>query len=254
MIIEEIKSYIEKMLENGINKANFDQYQIGISIKNEIIFASIRIFQFIHTKINKIDLNILYDFAMKFADLFTEEEIESIKNGQFLGIYERLHKILFPYDIEVRIAGRYTAGMRTIMYLWPGLTKIYKSVGDLYEDRHIPFNKKLNGKFVMFKTLNGIQGNYKIFLRVISKDPYILYIVDSDRARKYHIIPYLKEYIEETEFKPKVLIIANKQDLPDAMSPEEIEKIMGYPTVGFSAIAPDAPEQLEQILINFLKD
>ncbi|MFX1490002.1 MAG: ADP-ribosylation factor-like protein [Promethearchaeota archaeon] len=46
----------------------------------------------------------------------------------------------------------------------------------------------------------------------------------------------------------KIIAIANKQDLPDALSAEQVEKKLGIPTYGMSAIRLDLRGRLKRIL------
>ena len=61
----------------------------------------------------------------------------------------------------------------------------------------------------------------------------------------------IKNIIKEVAPNSKVLISANKQDLKEAKSPEEIEGIFHYPAVGFSAIEPNAVKNFEKIVYDF---
>ena len=46
----------------------------------------------------------------------------------------------------------------------------------------------------------------------------------------------------------KIIAIANKQDLPDALTAEQVEKMLGIPTYGMSAIRLDLRGRLKRIL------
>lgn len=46
----------------------------------------------------------------------------------------------------------------------------------------------------------------------------------------------------------KIIAIANKQDLPDALSAEQVEKRLGIPTYGMSAIRVDLHGRIKRIL------
>ena len=89
---------------------------------------------------------------------------------------------------------------------------------------------------------------------LLPKESYILYIVDSTNKHYIDNNTFFLQCLRELERNQKILIIANKQDLPGAMSTEEIAKIMGYPTIGFSATTPGASEKLERIISHLLSD
>lgn len=46
----------------------------------------------------------------------------------------------------------------------------------------------------------------------------------------------------------KIIAIANKQDLPDALSAEQVEEKLGIPTYGMSAIRVDLRGRIKRIL------
>ncbi|MHA1797275.1 MAG: ADP-ribosylation factor-like protein [Candidatus Helarchaeota archaeon] len=61
------------------------------------------------------------------------------------------------------------------------------------------------------------------------------------------------ELIKKEEPHAKIAIVANKQDLPDSLSPEEIEKELGYQTTGLIAIDPASREKMLYIIADCVK-
>ncbi len=145
---------------------------------------------------------------------------------------------------EIRLIGLESSGLSTIFFLWFGLT-----ISGSHADTHIPYNKKLN---IKLKKFNVGRGNQLFYGKILPNELNIIYIVDSTDKKHVSKNSMLIHYLNKSEVNQNILILANKQDLHGAISPEEIENIMGYPTMGFSAIAPDASEQLEKIISDFL--
>ncbi|MHA1650529.1 MAG: ADP-ribosylation factor-like protein [Candidatus Helarchaeota archaeon] len=74
----------------------------------------------------------------------------------------------------------------------------------------------------------------------------ILLVTDSTRAGVQKTKELVKKY---SNFNgSKLLIIANKQDLPGALSPNEVESILGAETHGLVAINPESKNYLFKIL------
>ena len=46
----------------------------------------------------------------------------------------------------------------------------------------------------------------------------------------------------------KIIAIANKQDLPSALSAKKVQKKLGIQTYGMSAIRPDLRDRIREIL------
>jgi hypothetical protein len=269
----------EKLFSNVINFYKNDtplepsKYQIGIHVISEIIYAAIHINHELFRY--KVDLKILNNLAIKLSDLLNEEILDLRKTEKNRRIslekYNFLTNIikqnLFPVDISIRILGDSYVGKSTLTMLFFGL--IGRSVK---ETINIPYNKKFSGKTVEFREYSDPD---RWGYGPIDEDQYIFYVIDSSRIR-INKLEYLHKFLFPSKTTPyidirkfrnkhtylfsrspkdrKVLIIANKQDLPGAKSPKEIEEISKLPTVGFSAIAPEAPEKLEEILNDFLKD
>ena len=227
-----------------------EDMHLGIIIKWDLAFAIV--YHSSNSPYKKFESEQFIELLSDFINIFNEIEINSIKNRKYIQntefVLEKLQNFLFPHNIEIRLTGTMFSGISTIKNLWPGLSIIGKEIFDYW---HIPYKKKLNGKSVIFK-------EYFRYERIAplsryAQETHLFFIIDSSKEEEMNSSSLLK-HIHDENPTMKILVIANKQDLPDAIPPEEIEEIMGYPTVGFSAIVPDAPERLEQILIDFLKD
>ncbi|MHA1383007.1 MAG: ADP-ribosylation factor-like protein [Candidatus Helarchaeota archaeon] len=80
----------------------------------------------------------------------------------------------------------------------------------------------------------------------------VILILDSSpknvRESKFFI-----ELIKKEEPHARIAIVANKQDLPESMSPEEIENYLGYKTYPMIAIDPDNRESMLNIIAETVK-
>ncbi|MHA1650501.1 MAG: ADP-ribosylation factor-like protein [Candidatus Helarchaeota archaeon] len=80
----------------------------------------------------------------------------------------------------------------------------------------------------------------------------IVLVVDSTKENLKES-KFFIELIQKETPKASVVIIANKQDLPGALSPEEIEKELGYKTYPMVAIDRNRREELLTIFANLIK-
>ena len=108
----------------------------------------------------------------------------------------------------------------------------------------------------MWKDIRTPLGTRFLFWQVYlhnSKNTFI--VLDSAKISKdKKQIDNIINAIKEVAPNSKVLIIANKQDLREAKSPQDIEEIFHYPTVGFSAIGPNAVKNFEKIVCDFFSN
>ena len=176
----------------------------------------------------------------------------------FLGVFVRLVKNIEEFESTfnniflekiktIRLIGRgYNAGVNTTMYLIEGIT-----ISSLWEDHHVICIGK-NNEFIKLQRFTGPRRFDFVLKKKLPTEKNVFYIVNSSDRVKLREENQFTRLLGNVKISQNVLIIANKQDLPGAMSLEDIEEIMGYPKVGFSAIAPDAPERLEKIITDFL--
>lgn len=74
----------------------------------------------------------------------------------------------------------------------------------------------------------------------------ILVVTDSTRAGVQKTKEFVGKY---SNFKgSKLIVIANKQDLPGALSPSEVESMVGAETHGLVAIDPNSKQALFKLL------
>ena len=225
-----------------------EKYQISTYIKEGIVYIALEL---LFEKLNrqKTNYELLNSITKKLSNIITEDDIALLKkenkNRDF--IVNKLKIFFFPWDIPIWLFGNRLTGKLTIINSLFGLT--YKGIGYL---EFIPYEKYFGEKSIVFKKYCG--SDSFLGLRTIKHAPYSFLVIDStDKNHFSKNDNYIKAINQIKLENKKILIIANKQDLPGAARPDEIEAITGFPTVGFSAIAPDAPEKLEKIISGFLK-
>lgn len=98
------------------------------------------------------------------------------------------------------------------------------------------------------------QERFDWILDLLSKSVFgILLVVDSTKPETFD---RAKEMLEKIRYRNiPVVVLANKQDLPNALKPEEVEQILGFPTVGTVAkTGKGCEEALEKLFELILKE
>ena len=262
------------MIRTGTSYKELNSFHFGIYVTEDLIYVAVEPYNNTRSiydviRIDNIDGKKLIEYSKEFNKILSERdkallrsedpsklrikdfskkrfEMNHVKNNL---IFKKLSSTLFPYKYEIRIFGASNSGVSSILYKLFGLT-----ISSQFQNIQIPLIKDQNGKHFLFKKFILPIGFEGYFDTKLPTENHILYIVDSTKKDRLGINISIRESLEKAIPSQKFLILANKQDLPDAISPEEIEKSMGYPTVGFSAIAPDAPERLEKIIADFLNN
>ncbi|MFX1389937.1 MAG: ADP-ribosylation factor-like protein [Promethearchaeota archaeon] len=227
---------------------NSNDFQIGLYTKNNFIISIINPIQEIGVK--TVNEEFLLEITKKISDTLQNIDhsiFKTNKNNIAFEINELLKNNVLKWDSSIRLIGSMNVGTTTIFNTFHGITIV-----NMIEHQLIPFNNTFNGKRIILKEFSG-SDRYFIGTNRVKFDENIILVIDSTNLKQINTQDHFIKLCNELYKKDKnILIIANKQDLPGAMKPEEIEKITGCPTVGFSAIMYDAPEKLKEIITNFL--
>ncbi|MFX1566226.1 MAG: ADP-ribosylation factor-like protein [Promethearchaeota archaeon] len=90
---------------------------------------------------------------------------------------------------------------------------------------------------------------WELFLR----GSHIMLLVTDSTLQNVLNSKNIIDLIRRKDIKPQLLAIANKQDLPGALSPQLVERILGIKTYGMVAIDPDNREKGLDIIKEVLK-
>lgn len=84
---------------------------------------------------------------------------------------------------------------------------------------------------------------WKDFLRGSGLTVVVLDSTEDNISKTREIIERFSNYLGS-----KIIAIANKQDLPEALSAQDVQDKLGIRTYGMSAIVPKLRERLQKIL------
>lgn len=247
---------IVSLIKQGEFTFNEEQHQLAFVLNRDVVFGAIRPCE--GAKISrddniwnkKIELKVIHNIVKRFSKLLTDQEINELKGKNYetnKKIFDhRIKEHFYPQLTQIYLFGNQNAGLSSIMYFWLGFTSTTSSINS-----HIPIDKAFYNSNIVF--IRPKIGSFAFRLKdLVSRKSNIIYIIDS--TENVNSITQNNNIKILRTGEGKVLIIANKQDLPGANSPDIIEKIIGIPTVGFSAIDPNAPRHLEKIISDFLNN
>lgn len=211
----------------------------------------------IQRKINFYEsLNItkeLLDNYLKFFISILKKKIDFNSLGKLRTSINKVESNLFPISKEIHFIGSDKSGKKTIFNNLFGL-----ELFDPYSPQIIIFptlwnNFKSTKKFL--KVIKVFHERNLFFFQwkaEISLKKYIIFIEDSS-LNIYNKDNWMVEAINNSERLEKALILANKQDLHNVTSPQEIETIYEISTIGFSAIERDASDNFNKIILEYFK-
>ena len=232
------------------------KYQVVIKIKYNLIFSVIH-FNLDKSHLKKVDKGILKDVLNKILELISKEDVDNLIKwdiNTYHQLEQRIGDILFPECNSIMFLGNKLSGKSSISRLFFSYSRVSAPL-----EQHIPYHYNYNGIKIKLMDPSSYEG-WRFGVQHFKPDRNSKYdnfflVLDSTNINFESIKRAYLASLDDKILKNKnILIIANKQDLPNAMEPEKIEKELGFPTVGFSAIAPDAPIRLEEIINNFLNE
>ncbi len=197
---------------------------------------------------------ILGAFINKFGTSFEKWSGDITEFEKFKRIIERV--VTAPKLIlKMVLVGSPGVGKTTLMKLL---------IGEEPPKEYVPTTKPertILGEFLELKGFYEIaawdlpgQISYRKFWDTYLKDSDIVILVtdstpdDVDDLRR--LLKEIKENINREDLPTKIIVIANKQDLPGAMKPEEISKAIGMEAHGFVAIDKSYRPKLINLILS----
>jgi small GTP-binding protein len=153
--------------------------------------------------------------------------------------------------LKIALAGRAAVGKTTLFNLLKGLASpaAYHATIGADVDRKL---FQIDGTRVIVWDLAGQQEYHKTWVIFLRGAALILFVTDSSVENVVSSKPLL-DLCRRVEPKAEIICIANKQDLPSRLKPEEIEGQLGVKTYGCVATDPAYREAVMNIILQSVR-
>lgn len=239
--------YSDRLLEAELPGGEFLYYQ-DLSGRDDVPYCF-----FVKTRKQKRDkLEDVFKHASKAVHDFPLEEGVELEED----CAENLSSVIDSYfdkslNTKITFAGYAGVGKTTINHLLRGETLPMIHDPTLgYQVKPSKVNGVL-GNIYVWDT--GGQTQYLPFLKKYARGSDLVALVTDSKLEtvlksKKNILPIIREYAPEAE----LVSVANKQDLPKALTPERIGQILGLPALGLNALDFDNRERIIEFLSEHL--
>ncbi len=185
-----------------------------------------------------------------------EKAAKSLKNSiKKLGLeetIEKYEKIIEPSVItrlKIALVGEGGVGKTTTLHLLLGDTPPTQYVPTIALNLETVENIRFGNYSLVLWDFAG-QERFRNLWRFYFHGADVIFLVCDSTLRNVLISKDILKLIKRDAPKVPVFALANKQDLPNAMKPEVIQKILGIPTYPMVAIDKERRDEMLRILMN----
>ncbi|MEX2751889.1 MAG: ADP-ribosylation factor-like protein [Candidatus Freyarchaeota archaeon] len=179
------------------------------------------------------------------AETVEERAVSSVEASPFSNFGQVVDEILFPF-LKIAILGSGGVGKSSVLKL---------VVGDEPDANYIPtvgvdikeFDFEVKSMKLVFWDFSG-QPHFRKLWQPFLEEADLVIVVSDSTVENLVETKSILQLIKAEKPEACAVLIANKQDLPEALPPEAIEKYMGMPAHGLVAIDPNQREKLLEIL------
>lgn len=161
------------------------------------------------------------------------------------------------YYVQLDLFGKVGVGKTTIYNLFAG-DKYMQDGGNLCDDFRVYYRRcwvfpRVSEHYMCFLSDPVFEMRWKDlqfkFLKKMFEPTNVIYIVTDSTPEDVEAVKNSLNLYDKLKRGLIIFVIANKQDLPDAVPVEKIKEILGINDVyGLSALSPDAKEIMEKAL------
>ncbi|MEX2702939.1 MAG: ADP-ribosylation factor-like protein [Candidatus Baldrarchaeota archaeon] len=247
-------------------KNNFKLQAVTIQDK-QIVFKKMGNFVAIIVADELDDKKILEHYAERILKLFSAKYGPDLEhwNGDvstFSEFIKSVEKIVLSPKGAVKIVfvGSPGVGKTTLIKLLSGEENLAgRYIPTLVTDvRKMTEVLTIDGEFDVFVWDIPGQAVFKELWKLYLKDADLIVLVtdstEEDLPRVQRLMEEIEKKYANVKDKATIIVIANKQDLPGALKPEEVENALGIKTYGSIAIDKSYRPKIMQVLANTVKE
>ncbi|MCR8455068.1 MAG: ADP-ribosylation factor-like protein [Candidatus Korarchaeota archaeon] len=235
-------------LPKEYDTVNMGQYKIALTISSDLVLLILadrvngdqeleKVVQFLHESAREI-----FSGSAKTQ----EDQIEKFR--------EKTYEAIAMLPVKCTLTGYGGVGKTTIVRLVARGERLTKHIPTILADVEEIKIEGIDPYKVTLFTVAGQPQYWRTWMLTTEGSDFVMLVTDStyedvERLQK-EIIPYLMKITPYSRF----IIIANKQDLPNALPPSVIEETCGIPSFPLVAIRDDAKEKFVEILATMIRE
>jgi len=241
-IIQSLSSYFEKSSEDKIDFMNVGKFRITYStdVKNRMFFIFLSDLTDAMEDLEKQLSRAQEEFMSMFEDLIQISTDQS-SYASFNPIAERIHQNLRP---KIALVGFSGVGKTTISRLIRAeeipMEHVPTMTGDIV-------TIKIGKLYFHLWDFAG-QEQFSFLWPQFIQDSDAVLIVSDSTVQNIDKSKFFIDLVKKEVPDARVSVIANKQDIPDAIAPKKIEKLLGVKTYGMVAVDPENRAKMIQII------
>ena len=234
----------KKLKQGEIERTDIVRYRFVYSLAGNVLFFLI---------LDRANTDEEADRAVKsLADMFFKrymDKLDALTLEELAKFEDDTKLLLKMLPVKLSFAGFGGVGKTTMTKMLRVEEVPLEYVPTIFGSRR-PLSVAIRDYAVIIFDFAGQERFMKAWDILVKGAEVVLIVTDSTNGNIMRTQEMILPLILQKAPNAKLYVIANKQDLDGALSPEQVSKILGYPTFGLVAIDPTRRERLLEIIEN----